>query len=192
MKKKWLLRMMSSFILFLVLFTIIEYQNTPSLKNILNEKGIIIINQEEYPCTLSIPHSIITENAYLSSGQKFKTNEVIVHQTETSSIYLEKIMLSNESDSFLYFIFNFKNTYPDAGEVILPYLKTEYGYTNFSKLASKTLATETQEYKDAVSLRAQGPGTEFTFYVSADACRSAEGVLKIEAIFNNLTYTLNP
>ena len=162
------------------------YEN--KISDISSEKNYNIINQETFEFTISIPKSALPDAIYSSEGYEFKENEVIVYQTETTSIYLEKIMLANENDEYLYFMFNCSYNLPDSGTILVPYKKSDKGYNFCISLRSKDLTDEKYTYPEAVSVRGRGPSEQFAFYVSTDACKKAIGTIMIEASCNKLTY----
>lgn len=156
--------------------------------DITSEKGYKIINQETFDFAISIPKALLPDTCYTSEGHSFEENEVIVYQNETSSVYLEKVMLANEGDDRLYFMFNYSYDLPDSGSLLLPYQKTDNGYTYVINLQSKDLADSTHTYQDVVGLRARGPSEQFAFYVSTDVCKKATGTMTIKALCNQLTF----
>ena len=100
-------------------------------------------------------------------------------------------MLSNESDDLLYFIFDFSYDFSNYGSFISPFCFAENSRNVTSPtlyLYSKDLKDINTIYPDALSMRGHGPGTQFTFYVSKEACQSAEKKLQFDIICNEIFY----
>ncbi|WP_294518108.1 M56 family metallopeptidase [uncultured Pseudoflavonifractor sp.] len=159
-----------------------------TLDNITSERGYAITSQTPYVLTLSVPKGTLTEDCYTGEGQVFRENEVPAFQNDTTTIYLEQVMPSNEGDEYLVFMFNCSYQLPESGTILLPYQKSKDGYRLFAYPASETLTDDSTLYPDAVSLRGLGPGTQFDFYVRTDACRAASGTLEMQLGCNALTY----
>ena len=153
-----------------------------NIHDITSEKKYRILNQEKIEITLSVPKSKLSEAIYSSKGQSFAENEIVVYQTDTTSIYLDKIMLSKESHAQLYFIFNCSYYLPDEGTILVPYKKNDdKSYSYEIDLASKDLTDDTTTYPEAVGLRGQGPSEQFVLYIATDVCKKAIGTMNIDS-----------
>lgn len=165
------------------------------IEDITHEKGYTITKQVKKGITLSVPKDLLPDTIYTKDGHTFEENEVVAYQTDTSVIYLERVMLANEGDEYLYFIFNCSYDLPESGSVLLPYqIKGTRDHLLISPVvmaSSRTLTDGTHAYEDAVRLRATGPNRQFTFYVDTDACKAAEGTIRIQMICNELSYVKN-
>jgi hypothetical protein len=161
----------------------------PSIDDIIYEKHYTIQNQERFDFTLSVPVSALTEAIYSAEGQTFAKNDAIAFQTETTSIYLKKAMVSNESDALLYFIFDFAYDLPSSGTLLVPYQKVGRAYRDYLGLSNDDTTDDEIVYPDTVSLRGYGPSKQFTFYVAADVCKSAVGTLKFDVFCNEIAYS---
>lgn len=160
-----------------------------SIQDITSEQNYTIQAQEKTAVTLSIPKSKLSDAIYTSEGQSFSENEIVVYKTDTTTIYLEKVMLSNESNEQLYFVFNCSYDLPDDGAVLVPYKKNDdKSYSYEADLGSKDLTDDTTTYPEAVRLRGQGPSEQFVYYISADVCRKAVGTIRINSFMNRMTY----
>lgn len=156
---------------------------------IVNETGYRIVNQKQYSFTITIPKHVLTEKAYTSQGQKFNKNEVVVYENDTSSVYLEKVMLSNEGEDKLYLMFNY--AYHDIDRyhsILLPYEKKDNGFSLCVGLLSGHIADATGIHRESVSIRGNGPDEKFAFYALTDVIKSASEFIKIGAVCNELTY----
>ncbi len=152
-----------------------------TIENVFAEENYTIISQVPCDLTLSIPRNSIPEEAFTEEGYTFSENEIIAYQTETTSIYLEHVQLSNESDDDLYFSFNCYYKLPESGSFISSYYKTQEGwYRSDVSLKSKNLRDDVTAYEDTLAVRGHGPGQRFAFYVSADACKGAVGTIYID------------
>ena len=74
----------------------------PTIDDITAEKGYTISNQEYADFTISIQTSLLPDSIYTKEGHTFDRGEVVVYQNETTSICLERAMLSNELEDQLY------------------------------------------------------------------------------------------
>ena len=160
-----------------------------NVSSIVKEIGYRIVNQEQYSFTITIPTHVLTEKAYTSQGQKFDKNEVVVYENDTSSVYLEKVMLSNEGDEQLYLMFNY--SYRDINStqsILLPYERKENGFTSCVGLLSSHIMDATGIHEEVVSIRGNGPDEKFVFYASTDVVKNASAFIKIGAVCNRLTY----
>lgn len=158
------------------------------LDKIVEEDGYTIVGQESCDITLVIPKDELPDDIYTSEGHIFEEDEIIVYQTDTTTIYLEKVMLANEGDEQLYFMLNCSYDLPESGNIVLPYTVSEEGYSFDINLRNKALTDSVRKFPDALGMRGQGPEEQFAFYVSTDVCKAATGMMKIEAVANELSY----
>ena len=165
------------------------------IKDITHEKEYTITRQVKKDLTLSIPKASLPDAIYTNEGYTFEENEIVAYQTDTSTIYLEQVMLSNEGAEYLYFIFNYSYNLRESGSVLLPYeikgTGDDWLYSPFAQPSSNTLMDDVRIYEDTVHLRANGPSEQFAFYVAADACKAADGTIRIQMICNELSYVKN-
>ena len=86
--------------------------------------------------------------------------EVVVYQNETTSICLERAVLSNESEDQLYLIFHYDYDLPESGSELTHLPKTTTGaYTNTVDLRSRDITATDSVYPDSAALR--GPAERF-------------------------------
>ena len=165
------------------------------IEDIIYEKGYTISKQVKTNITLSVSKKLLPDTIYTKGGHTFEENEVVAYQTDTSIIYLERIMLANEGDEYLYFIFNLSYNLPDSGSILLPYqrrgTKENPLFSPVIVPNSTKLIDKTRTFEDAVHLRGRGPKRQFVFYVATNACKLAEDTIQIEIICNKLTYVKN-
>lgn len=154
-----------------------------TVKNIINENNYTIISQERSDITLSVPKSLIKESAYTEKGQKFKKNEVPAYKTNTTTIYLEKIMLSNSNENELFLMFNCSyGSIDENNSILLPYTKIKDGIESCVGLNSGDLA------KDSASISSSGPDEQFGLSVAKETIENSPEDIKIYAFLNKLTY----
>ncbi|MGN0493033.1 MAG: M56 family metallopeptidase [Acutalibacteraceae bacterium] len=154
-----------------------------TLDNIINEKNYIIASQEKYNVILTVPKSVINESAYTEKGQKFKKNEAPVFETNTTTVYLKKIMLSNSSNNELFLIFDCSYGSIDKNNsVLIPYTKIKNGTNSCVGLNSGDIA------KENVSVWSSGPDEQFGFSVAKETLKNSPEDIKIYAFLNKLTY----
>ncbi|MBQ1207263.1 MAG: hypothetical protein IIX65_01900 [Lachnospiraceae bacterium] len=159
---------------------------------IFNQEGYLITEQKQKDITLSIPKDVLPDSIYTDEGHAFEKNEVIVYQTDTTTIYLERICLSNESDEQLYFCFDCSYDLPETGTILVNTKQNENGSCSFDvRLNSRDLTHSAGVFTSAVTMRGTGPGEKFVFYVSTEACKAATGVMQINMCCNELSYIEN-
>lgn len=159
--------------------------------DITTEDGYTIINQRRKEVELSVPKDALPDSIY-SERHDFAENEVVVYDDGTTSIWLEYVMPANETDEQLYFSFACSYELPKENGSFLSVCEYEGGgstlVTAIAGIGSDVLAADNGEYSDAVSMRAQGPGERFVFYVSTEAVKAAEGSMKMSVKLNELWY----
>ncbi len=155
------------------------------------QKGYTVIHQQPIELTLSVRKTLLPDAIYTAEGYVFEEGEVVAYQTDNTTIYLHKVMLSNESDEQLYFFFDCSYDISNYGSLISPlYVKGMKGIvSNHLSLSSKDLKDGTNVYPEALSVRGQGPGEQMVFYVSKDACKAAEEKIMIDIECNQIFYT---
>ncbi len=159
--------------------------------DIYEENGYTVIDQDEVPVTLCVEKAKLPDSIYTAEGHEFGENEVVAYSTETSQIYLYKVMISNESDDLLYFMFDISYSLPKSGSVVSPFKHIDHsdGSQHNLYLQSEDLRDVNTSYPESVSIRAYGPGTQFDFCVSKEACQAANGMLMIDIVCNQIDYT---
>ena len=161
-----------------------------TIYDIYRQDGYTVLDQREIGVTLYVEKSKLPDAIYTSEGYDFDEDEVIVHSTHTSRIFLDKVMLSNESDDLLYFCFDFSYDLPKAGSIITPFAFTgeNDGMKTSLNLRSRDLRDTNTTYAHALAIRGHGPGTKFDFYVSKEACMAANGTLAMDIVCSELVY----
>ena len=162
---------------------------TTDVGKITQEKGYYILEQNEYEFTATIPKDVLTEEAFTNKGQTFKTDEVIVYSTDTTNIYLKHVMLSNESEEYLNFIFDFSYHDLDRNSfVLLPYVKSDQGYTFTIKLKSEAMADGMAVYDQAVMMKGHGPEEQFAISAGTETVKNAWKYISFKLVANELFY----
>lgn len=161
-----------------------------TIYDIFEQNGYSVVSQDAVDITLYVEKSKLPDAIYTADGHEFKPNEVLAYSTETSRIYLHKAMVSNESDDLLYLIFDCSYDLPESGSFVSPYQYVEKNDSTLSTLhlRSNDLRDSSTTYPDALDMRGHGPGSQFAFYVSKEACMTAEGTLMIDVICNQIEY----
>ena len=153
-------------------------------------KGYTVIYQQPIELTLSVDKTLLPDTIYTAEGHVFEEGEVVTYQTDHTTIYLQKVMLSNESDEQLYFLFDYFYDISNYGSLISPfYVKDKNGVVStYMSLISRDLKDGKNTYPEALSVRGQGPGEVIAFYVSKDACKAAEEKIEIQIKCNQIFY----
>ena len=153
-------------------------------------KGYTVIYQQPIELTLSVDKTLLPDAIYTKDGYEFEKGEVVAYHTDHTTIYLQKVMLSNESDEQLYFFFDYSYDISNYGSFISPlYVKDEKSLViGYMSLISRDLKDGKNTYPGALSVRGEGPGEVIVFYVSKDACKAAEEKLEISITCNQIFY----
>ena len=159
----------------------LEELHRVDVDEVLSEEGFHLSGLEPVILTLTVPKEVLSAEAYTHEGREFAENEVIVYQSETSSIYLTGIMQSNEEEDTLYFLFDYSYNLPEQGVLLTPFKFLDGKLEAIMRVPSTDLTSGGTVYENAVSIRGIGPSNMFALHVSADACRDASEALKLQA-----------
>ena len=165
----------------------------PVMHDIYAHKGYTVIYQHPIELTLSVDKTLLPDAVYTKEGYAFEEGEVVAYQTDHTTIYLSEVILSNESDEQLYFVFDCAYDISNYGSLISPlYVKDKKGVVSgHMSLISSDLKDGRNIYPEALSVRGQGPGEIMAFYVSKDACEAAEEKIDIQIKCNQIFYARN-
>ena len=165
----------------------------PMMHDIYAHKGYTVLYQQPIELTLSVDKTLLPDAIYTKEGYEFEEGEVVAYQAEQTTIYLQEVVLSNESDEELYFVFNCSYNISNYGSLISPfYAKDKKGVVStYMSLSSRDLKDGRNTYPEALSVRGQGPGEIMIFYVSKDACKAAEEKIEIPIKCNQIFYARN-
>lgn len=177
-------------LMIILVFAVTCYSTRNDISEIMQEENYSIVQQEMIGISLLISKGKFSEAAYTSEGQTFSEDEIIVYQTDTTSIYLEKVMLSYEDDEQLYFLFDCSYNLPQNKNqciIQVPFDKDQKkGYSSALSLINNVLSADEISYSDAVTIRGYGPSAKFAFYVSKEACQNAVDNMKIDVNINQV------
>lgn len=155
-----------------------------SVQDITDQNGYTITAQSKHTYTITIPKEKLPDSIYTPEGHIFEENEVVVYETETTTVWLENVQLSNESEEQLYFKFNFSyRDLPESGAILRMYRENGNGTaSSFSDLSWLAVTDDAAGfYPHAVTLRGQGPGESITYYMSTNVVREAVGSIRFES-----------
>ena len=148
-----------------------------------------VTSQEDAEITLNVRSSALTDACYTEEGQDFEPGQVIAYQDSNTRIWLSRVQQSNESENQLYFFFQCDYAIGNNGSALsVNRRSTDGSYTNAVTVSSHVIKTGWDAYPDAVSLRGEGPGQQFTLYVSSDACRAIENRMAFQVKLNKVSY----
>jgi len=161
----------------------------PDFHDVLQQNGYVILSQNDRELTLTVPKDSLPDEIYTADGVEFQEGQVVAFSENTTTIWLRKVMLSNESPDQLYFAFDISYDIEEKGTILSIQSRLPNDqYTFRGGLRSKDLRDSDTVYPNAVQTRGHGPDSQFWFYVSADACRQAEGTMYFEVVLNEITY----
>lgn len=160
------------------------------ISKIFEGNGYEIIGQEDEKITLSVPLSELTENIFTEDGLEYKKGDIISYKNGTTAISLTSARISNESEEYVYFFFDFEYDLPDdSGSFLSPkYIKDASVSSSNVKIVNKSLYDGNTVFENAVLVRGEGPGNVIAFYVSSDALRKAEETVSFDVALNKITY----
>lgn len=172
------------------------FSTAETLNRIVNQDGYRITVQVEKPVDITIEKALLPDDfpADADVEVSFDENQIVLHQTETTTLYLEQICGWQDND-FLFFAFDFSYKLPQSGVILLPYRmnldedgNTE-SVTNSLRTDCVELRDATRSFPGAVAPRGFGPSQKFTVHVDREAFASAEEFLSFRLDgFTELTY----
>ena len=161
----------------------------PVFNDVLHQNGYVILSQNDRELTLTVPKDYLPNEIYTAEGYEFDEGQVVAYSTDTTTIWLRKVMISNESPDQLYFAFDISYDIAEKGTILSINSRLPNDqYTIRGGLRSKDLRDNHTVYPGAVNMRGHGPDSQFWFYVSTDACKQAEGALYLEVVLNEIEY----
>ena len=163
---------------------------SPSLDAIRRQDGYTILAQCDQYFGITIPDDALPEMAFSEEGHTFRDKQVIVYETDTTTIWLRHVQFANEGSEQMYFDFSISYDLPQTGTILFPYRITGESSSNTQvDVASGNLYDDDALLRtDAVSLRGRGPGQQFTLYVDTEAVREIQGAMTMYIYMNQLTY----
>ena len=160
-----------------------------TVNEIIDGERCFIWGEREAQITLQIPVSALPQDIYEKGGHRFEENEVVVYQTDNTTIYLKQVMPANEGDDQLYFCFGLTYDLTEKGQILTIHRKVgENEYTFHNGLSSDVLTDDRTSHEDAVHVRGYGPGENFMLYVDTEVCKAAEGTIRLEAYCWEIDY----
>ena len=161
----------------------------PVFNDVLHQNGYVILSQNDRELTLTVPKDYLPNEIYTAEGYEFDEGQVVAYSTDTTTVWLRKVMISNESPDQLYFAFDISYDIAEKGTILSINSRLPNDqYTIRGGLRSKDLRDNHTVYPGAVNMRGHGPDSQFWFYVSTDACKQAEGALYFEVVLNEIEY----
>lgn len=161
----------------------------PGFHDVLQQNGYVILSQNDRELTLTVPKDSLPNEIYTADGVEFDEGQVVVFSEDTTTIWLRKVMLSNESPDQLYFVFDITHDIEEKGTILSIHSRLPNDqYTFRGGLRSKDLRDSYTVYPGSVQTRGHGPDSQLWFYVSTDACKQAEGTMYFEIVLNEIEY----
>lgn len=161
----------------------------PTLHNISFEKGYTILSQDPLEIIISVPKSIISQNAYTKEGQFFEEREVIVYEKDTSCIFLRKISVDENNESILKFDFECHYVLEEKGTIVLPYWIRKDGKFIWNTFIDSKFSVVSQSNPYTIYLHTCGPGAKFSICVDEKLCKSNNDIIEIIATANEVLYS---
>ena len=165
----------------------------PSLNKITEQKGYTITNQVEKSIEIILDKKELPSDLNFDKSISFKKDDIIIYQTDTSTMYLKSIDYANSDTEYMSLTFDFYYALPQEGTIIVPYdvIKKHDGtsYSFFIATHSEQVNDKYKVFDDAVSIHGQGPSEQFNVYLKKDVFTQAEDVISfVVDNFNELSY----
>ncbi len=157
---------------------------------VMAEEEYTVWRQENGRAKLSIPVSALTEDCFSPEGKSFEDESVVAYEDETTTVFLKHVQSQTDTQLLMQFDFSYRLS-EEKGSFLIPWTKTEKGYTSKADLFEYTVRDDNRVYENAVLLQGQGPQDLVGYYVKKDVCRKAEGYLSFEVVFNRVSYYRN-
>ena len=157
---------------------------------IMAEEEYTVWRQEKARVGLSVPVSALTEECYTSQGKTYENKSVIVYEDETTTVFLKHIQAQTDTQLLMQFDFSY-DLPEEKGSFLIPWTKTENGFTTTADLLEYTVRDDNDVYENAVLLQGQGPDDLMGYYVKKGVCRKAEGYLSFDVVLNRVSYYRN-
>ncbi|WP_312699015.1 hypothetical protein [Sedimentibacter sp.] len=165
----------------------------PSLNKITEQKGYTITNQTEKSIEITLDKKELPSDLNFDKSISFKKDDIIIYQTDTSTMYLKSIDYANSDTEYMSLTFDFYYDLPQEGTIIVPYdvIKEHDGTSYLFVIAtdSEQARDKSKVFDDAVSIHGQGPSEQFNVYLKKDVFTEAEDVISfVVDNFNELSY----
>ncbi|MBQ8239099.1 MAG: M56 family metallopeptidase [Oscillospiraceae bacterium] len=162
-----------------------------TVHDILESDDYTILAQCDQYVDLIIPLDVLNQIKSSEDGCEFHEKEVVVFESDTSTIWLRSTQYANEGAERMYFEFDISYELPKVGTILLPYwINEESGYRTDFRIASNPSFEDTYTYDDSgLDVRGTGPDNRFTVYVdTAVAMQPYFHYMTIGVCMNQLTY----
>jgi len=164
-----------------------------NLNKITQQKGYTITNQNEKAIKVTINKKKLPINIDFAQGVSFAKDDIILYQTDTSTMYLKSIEYANSDTEFLSLTFDFDYVLPEEAKIIVPYnvlikdnkISYSWGVAPYSKQVKDI----SKVFDNAISLHGTGPSEQFSIYLKANVFSEAKDEISfIIGGFNELSY----
>ena len=159
--------------------------------DIMESGDYTILAQCDQYLDLIIPLDVLNQIQSSEDGCEFDVKEVIVFESDTSTIWLRSTQFANEGAERMYFEFDISYDLPKVGTILLPYCKNEDNTISSDwHIAHNPAFEDTFAYDDnGFDVRGTGPDNRFTVYVdTAVAMQPYFDYMTIGVCMNQLTY----
>ena len=143
---------------------------------------------------IKVPLDVLSDSAYSERGQSFGEDEVIVYQTNNTSLYLENASYRNGETEYLFLTFAFAYDISDEGVIRTMFIPNiEDGASTITTLSlyhrSKEVSDSKTTYMDALYFRGETAGVSFTVGVKTDVIKEASDYISFQlANLTDITY----
>lgn len=164
-----------------------------NLNKITQQKGYTITNQIEKSIKITIDKNKLPTNIDFAQGISFVKDDVILYQTDTSTMYLKSIQYANSDTEYLSITFDFDYFLPEEAKIIVPYeviIKDNKAAYSWSVTPhSKQVKDISKVFDNAILLHGTGPSEQFSIYLKTDVFSEAKDEISfVMDSFNEISY----
>ncbi len=177
----------------IIILILIRALLNPTLNKITEQKGYMITNQTEKSIEIILDKKELPSNIDFDESIAFEKGDIILYQTDTSTMYLKSIEYVNSDTEYLSLTFDFYYDLTEEGTITVPYeVLIEHDKVLYSGgvfLYSEQARDKSKVFDKAVSIHGQGPSEQFSIYLRTDVFTQAKDEISFVADkFNELSY----
>ena len=164
-----------------------------NLNKITQQRGYTITSQIKKSIKITIDKKELPPKIDFAQGISFVKDDVILYQTDTSTMYLKSINYANSDTKYLSFTFDIYYNLPQEGTIVVPYnLEINNNTTSYTYDVtphSEQVKDISRVFDNAISLHGTGPSEQFSIYLKTDVFTEAKDEISfIIDGFNELSY----
>ena len=172
----------------------------PTVHDVADQKGYkITAMTTNVAMPIKIPTDVLGDDIYSNEGHLYEPDEVVVYQTETTRVYLERVgYLEQYGEEKLYFDFCFDYEIPSSGTVRVlstPNIKDgkTTSYSMGGGVANKLAWDSMTSYPEGARLYGVSQGVQVSVAIKTDVVRNAHDYIAFTMMdLTDITYEKGP